>query len=211
MTSTNNPGRDPLDDLLDASSPATSRPSSVVDDEVVRMIVGAEREARPAGVLRHLPRPAAAGVALAIVLGGAGAAAATGTWSPWAQAPDGVLTYTLPSGAQCEQRLGDVRGGRGEVVREFLRTTDLQALVSEGVDDAIAEIRTEENSFVHPDGTREPAGYGTERYNADQEYQSAVWRVINEAVSEELDRSGTDPAEVDLSWGGEANCPGAQW
>lgn len=72
---------------------AASRPPTPFADR-------ATRPTRRAAVLAAAP---------VLTLGGAGAAAAAVLdWSPWAQQPDVAFTYTLPSGATCAQRLGNV-------------------------------------------------------------------------------------------------------
>ena len=216
------PDRDRLDDLLNSSSPRTTVTTSAVERELTRLRSAAEREARTVGA-RTVPakarwlRPVMAGAASVVLLGGAATAAAavTGVWSPWAATPDEAISYVLPSGAQCEHRLGDVTGSDPAavaVVEEFYRDTDVQALLSDdAIDDTITQLRSEDNSFVNEDGSLTPAGFGTDSYSADQEYSSAVSRIISSAVSEKLAEHGIDGSKSDLSYAGEAHCPGADW
>lgn len=98
------------------------------------------------------------------------------------------------------------------VVEDFYRTTDVDALVTdERVAAEIAQMRTEDSQFVNPDGSLEDAGFGTEHHNADQEHQSAVSRIINAALSSHLTAHGITGSTSSLSYGGEAQCPGADW
>ena len=64
---------------------------------------------------------------------------------------------------------------------------------------------------MNDDGTTEPAGYGTEHYNADQEYSSAISRIISNAISVQLTVNGVEGANSNLSYAGESQCPGADW
>jgi hypothetical protein len=160
-----------------------------------------------------------AGVASLVLISGAAAAAATssGLWqNPWAEHPDGSLTFTLPSGAVCEQRFGNVGGGDADqiaAIEAFYRDTDLEALITpSAVDAVIAERRTQGTGVhINGDGTTAPSGYGTDNYSADEEYWTAVWEIVVTTLDEELTRIGIDGAGTNLTFSGEANCPGAQW
>ncbi|PPF69109.1 hypothetical protein C5C46_13600 [Rathayibacter sp. AY1E6] len=209
------PDRDPLDVLLDESSPRTS---TVTDDVAVELAELQQLAAAEARVSRHRwVRPAVAGVASLVLLGGmaTAAAAATGAWSPWAETPDASITYSLPSGVQCEERMGDVQGtdpAAVAVVENFYQTTDIDALLSDGaLQETIAQLRTEDRSFINADGSRTPAGYGTEFYNADREYSTAVGRIISNALDAELAAQNVDVDAANISIAGEAHCPGATW
>ncbi|WP_433675327.1 hypothetical protein [Microbacterium gorillae] len=98
---------DRLDQLLQRSAP----PDLTVDDDLTRALNQTTHDAR-AQVLAEKPRArrtprVLAGLGLAIVLmGGAGTAVANGglSWLPWAQDPDAVYAFTLPSGRECELR-----------------------------------------------------------------------------------------------------------
>lgn len=209
------PNRDPLDVLLDESSPRTS---TVTDDVAVELAELQQLAAAETRVSRHRwARPAVAGVASLVLLGGmaTAAAAATGAWSPWAETPDASITYSLPSGIQCEERMGDVQGtdpAAVAVVENFYQTTDIDALLSNGaLEGTIAQLRSENNLIVNDDGSLSPAGYGTRFYNADSEYSTAVGRIISNALDAELAGRGIDGGASNLSIAGEAHCPGATW
>lgn len=212
---------DPFERHLGGAAPRVSTITPRIEDELARMAVAARTDsARSEPNKRRVPRVAVIGLAAALVIGGAGAAAAAtgGFTSWWADDPDAAYTFTLPSGAVCEARWGNVMGGTSEdaarkAARDYLNSVD-------GVDQAdieaeIARIRADRDGwFQNADGTREPAGYGTENYpSPDAEYERAVSSVLTNAVWDELDRQGFD-ADEDLrnvSFAGEMNCPGAQW
>ena len=105
-----------LNELLRASAPARTRITPVIEDELARMTVAAGDEMATAGRPRHTKRLAGLTVALAVLLGGAGAATAAtlGDW-PWAEDPDGSYFYTSPTGEECEVRLGKIESSSPEV------------------------------------------------------------------------------------------------
>lgn len=223
---TNNDNRDQLDDLLDNSAPRLADPSPELANEVVAMVGATEREARAAGVQRHRPRAAGArqrrlrtavvGTAAVLVLGGVSAAAAVTwmDWAPWAQSPNAAYTYELPSGAVCEQRLGNVQStdeAVNQAVRDYVAEVNLLALAD--VDWAIQVLRSGEPVHVLEDGTQVPGGYGTEFYNADSEYVQALTMAVAEVVNVELERQGFDLADpsLGLTYDGQVHCPGTSW
>ncbi|UFU06966.1 hypothetical protein [Ruania halotolerans] len=201
---------DGLDARLRSAAPRTPVADAVTDDGIARLVGVTRRASRP----RRWRRLAAVGVTAGVVVAGAGAAAADGllgwTWSPWAQDPDQSYTYTLPSGIECESRIGNVRHPDPEVtsaVHEVLSEDGILERVD--IDGMLQIMRTEERVHVLSDGTEVDAGYGTGYYpDIDNEYQQAVGRAVSEYVMEEL-------AERDIemetgSWGGEAQCPGLE-
>jgi hypothetical protein len=217
---------DAMTRMLTASAPRTIALTPAVEDELARMSVAARTDTKPAASRKRLtPRVAAVALAGVLVLGGAGAAAAaTGGWwsSWWAAEPDGVAHYTLPSGTQCEHRIGGLMiGMRYEHIREFARdwyaTADLDAIVADGVDEHIAAARADmDRWFWADDGTRQPAWYGTEHYpSPDQEYLDAAQQSISAALNDALEDSDLDltiaPEGRGLEISGEISCPGADW
>lgn len=208
--------RDALDDILDTSSPRLNELDAELRDEAIAVTVAAEREARPAGVLRRMPRPVVFGVTAALLFGGASAAAAVTAddWVPWAQTPDAAYTYTLPSGAVCEQRMGNVESADeavNQAVRDYVAGVDLLALAD--VDAALETLRTGENIQHLDDGSEVPGGYGTEYYNADDEYSQALSMAISDLIVADLERQGFDLEDpnLHLTYEGQADCPGADW
>ncbi len=214
---------DPFEQELGGAGPRVSTITPSVEDELARMAVVARTDtARSERKKRRVPRVAVIGLAAALVVGGAGAAAAAtgGFTSWWADEPDAVYVFTLPSGAVCEARWGNVMGSYAdkaarEAAREYLGTID--DLDQADVDAEIARMRADRDSWLqNEDGTREPAWYGTENYKSpDMEYLDAVSFVVSGALWAELERQGFDldagENERGLSVDGEMNCPGAQW
>ena len=204
-----------LDALLDQSSPITTVMTESVTDELTRLRVLSESEASTTTRRNSWARPAIAGVASIALLGGmaTAAAAATGVWSPWAKTPDASISYVLPSGVTCERRMGDVKGDDPAaiaVVEGFYRDTNIDALLAENtLAETITQIRSEENLFITDDGTAEPAGYGTEHYSADREFQAAISRIISNAITVQLTANGMDGADSNVNYAGESQCSGA--
>ena len=209
--------------MLGGAAPRVSTITPSVEDELARMAVASRTDTASAGsTKRRVPRMAAIGLAAVLVIGGAGAAAAAtgGFTSWWADEPDATFVFTLPSGAACEARWGNVMGGFAdkaarEAAREYLGTVDEVDPVV--IDAEIRRMRADRDVWLqHPDGSKEPAWYGTENYKSpDAEYQQAVSVVVGNELWEELERQGFDvePGENErgLSIEGEISCPGAQW
>ncbi|PTL71240.1 hypothetical protein C1I63_18555 [Rathayibacter caricis DSM 15933] len=177
-----------------------------------------QEETSEAGRRKRWARPVVTGVATLLLFGGAATtAAATGLWQPpwWADEALTSFSYTLPSGAECNHLVGVVQGSDPEsiaIVESFYRDTDIDALLNEdAIDTAIAQIRSEENMFVNDDGSKEPAGWGTAQYSADHEYDSAVSRILMNAVDAKLDAEGLLGFDQNLTYLGNGNCPGADW
>lgn len=203
---------DRLDDLLDQSRPPTTPITPGVAEALRRLRSGTRTESR-AGLSRW-SRPAVVGLAAVLIVGGGAAAAASGTWTlPWAENNSiATFSYTLPSGIECEQRVGGVTGTVPAVIEateNFYRNTDIQALLTpEAIQAAIANQRSGESIHVLDDGTRVAGGYGTQYYDADQEYMTAVINVVFTAMDDELAREGLEGADPDASLQSEPNCPG---
>ncbi|TFD48487.1 hypothetical protein E3T55_13455 [Cryobacterium frigoriphilum] len=211
------PTFDDLDGLLDRSAPRTTVMTDSVADELTRLRVATRVETASVTLRRPWRRPVFAGLASVLLLGGAATATAavTNSWVPWAQTPVTSMAYTLPSGAECEERIGNVRGqdpAAVEAVENFYRTTDIESLLTkEKIASTIEWIRQDSNIAISADGSTEPAGYGTVHYNADEEYQRAVTMIVTAAVSTELANQGIDGADSNLSSDGQSFCPGASW
>lgn len=215
MTHSPDHGVDPLDDALRSASPLTTADSPELDAQLQVMIADAEREARPARRPRPLRRVGLGITAAVLVFGGATAAAAGGQimdWSWWAEDPEYTLTYTLPSGAECESRIGNYQGADPaavEAIRDYASGVDLLEVAD--IDGAIAEYRAGGTYFMNPDGTQEDAGFGTEHYKADHEYSTAVWNAVSQVIDEEMKRQGFPDGALGDSYMGETTCPGADW
>ncbi|TFD88928.1 MULTISPECIES: hypothetical protein [Cryobacterium] len=211
------PTSDDLDGLLDRSAPRTTVMTDSVADELTQLRVATSVETARVTARRPWRRPVFAGLASVLLLGGAATATAavTNSWVPWAQTPVASMAYTLPSGVECEERIGNIRGqdpAAVEAVKNFYRTTDIESLLTkEKIASTIEWIRQDSNIAVNADGSTEPAGYGTVHYNADEEYQRAVTMIVTAAVSAELANQGIDGADSNLSSDGQSFCPGASW
>lgn len=216
MTERSNPTHDPFDDLLDGAGPATTRVTDAIEDELARMSVAARTDQRPARAARGFTRAAVFGVATVVLLGGAGAAAAS-TWGLlpwWQQEAPGSFRVTLPSGVECEfQVVGNLQGPTpvlSEETAAYLRSVDIGAVID--VDAEIREQRDAPPSIARINGVDVPVGYGTETYpSPDVEYYLAVPAAVTTAVAAELQRDGYDVDADDFSWQSEASCPGMQW
>lgn len=197
--------RERLDDLLDQSAPPTTTITNAVTDEVLRLHVLTREAAEHTDRRRRWSKPTIAGAIALLLVGGASTAVATG-WRPpaWENPADSTYTYTLPSGASCETYVGNVGGSDPEsvqVIRDFYRDVDYEAvLTKEAISAQIQKIRLDENTFVDDDGIEHPAGYGTEYYNADEEYASAVTSILNDGASAKLESEGLTGVDPNLTW-----------
>lgn len=177
--------REPLDDLLDRSAPATR---AATPADLAAMATLARREV---GSRRRRPR-VALGVGIAAVLvGGAGIAAANDlVWSDWVKEPVGSYSFTLPSGATCTSQHGDVEAADPAVaaaVEEFYRG-DVMARAD--VDAALAELRSEPWIAELEDGSTEVLEPGSPHFSYDDEYKFAVRNAVGAAVVAHLAERG---------------------
>ncbi len=210
---TDDHGRDALDDLLDASAPAVPPVSARLRGELAAMALEARHDARPTAVARRIPRGVAAAGAVALLAGGAGAAAASDLWSPWARTPAATYTYTLPSGAVCEERIGNFiarDAAATQAAQEWLAGVD--ALAVADVEGVYARMKAETDVVaLDAQGREVPGHYGTPYWNADLHYSMAVGVAVGEAVDAELVRQGFDLEQVQMERSGQISCQGAQW
>ncbi|WP_431836377.1 hypothetical protein [Cellulomonas sp. Y8] len=206
-----------LDVLLAASSPPTPA-GDVLDQDAARAAVARARGWSRSGVRRLTGRRHALAVGSAVALGlaGVGAAAATQVdWRGWEEDPDVAFTFTLPSGARCEARLGGTIGADRDGVeqtRAFFREHDV--LAEADVAGEIARMRADDDRWlVLDDGSTVLATYGTAHYpSPDQEYQLAVSVAVGDVYEEELARRGVAVAGgVYDGFAGAYSCPGADW
>lgn len=211
------PGRDNLDALLDRSSPRTTSITADIVDEITRLQSATEVSLGSPARPRRWVRPVLAGFAAVLLAGGAAtaAAAATGMWTlPWA--PNNAVTsfsYTVPSGLQCEQRIGGLTGLKPNeiaAVENFYRHANYNVILNpKTIAAAIAQRRSGEGVYVNSDGSTEPSGIGTKQYNADTEYEDAAWDVVTTAMWADLAQQGIDGIDTDLSLQGDLSCSGA--
>jgi hypothetical protein len=212
---------DELERMLSTSAPRTTTVNEALEDELARMSVRARIDHAPATRRRVAGRVAAGAIAVAVVLGGAGAAAAaTGGWwsSWWANEPDAVVHYALPSGAQCEYRMGGLMVRTADepvrlAAREWFATADLDAIIARGIDARVDRVRADDVLIDGPDGTLISAE--VDPRTEDSVYTRAVGELVHEAMTDALTAQGFDmewaPGENGLTIAGELNCPGAQW
>ena len=192
---------DTLDDLLDRSAPATDPP----DASALALMV-AEATATPTRTLTRR-RALAVGSALVVALVGGGAAVATAglNWSGWVAHPNGEYEFTLPSGATCTGRLGDVESPDPRVaqtVEDWARGTDIMAAAD--VDAVIEQWRRTPNVSVDANGDVTEIVPGSPSYDADAEYRAAVREAVQSALSDHLAAAGL--AGVEYTVDGEQLC-----
>jgi len=176
-----------LDALL---APAALPTPATLDGDLTSLVGDAERAARRAG---RTPRIVAGGVALSLALGGATAAAASVgvfDWEPWAEsAPSN--TFTLPSGIECELRMGNVIIGDPEAAaaaQDIIDHTDFIAEV-----DMEAQLAAVQNSEV----------------SDDRKYRMALSMGAQFLVMEKLEERGFDLDAIHFgSISGEGHCAG---
>lgn len=214
MTANPTPGRD---ELLAASAPPVTPQTPALIDELARMAAAAGARSGIERPRRRPTRTATVSIAAVLVLAGAGTAAAGafGPWTaPWAETPDARTTFTLPSGATCEARLGNIEGvdpASTAAIQDYLAHVDIEAVID--VDAQIAAMRADTDRFaIDADGSLVSGNYGTPGYpSPDAEYNQAHAAAISAAITAELTRQGFDTIGSGISFEGETQCPGADW
>lgn len=93
------------------------------------------------------------------------------------------------------------------VAEDILQNGDVFARAD--IDAAIAEVRADESWYMGDGSNPTPSGYGTDYYNADDEYLMAVNRAVTAVLVADLAKRIPDHTESNLSWEGETHCPGA--
>ncbi|RYC05272.1 hypothetical protein [Nocardioides zhouii] len=138
-----------------------------------------------------------------------------GNWDAlWADDPTGTLSFTLPSGGVCEQRIGDLKVANpdaNEMIHDWLNDHTLNEIAD--IDAAIATTRAEGPQAWQFGGLDRSSdltfGYGTSNYDADYEYVTAMQQATFDAVHAKLlDEGYTDYADYELSYSGELRCTG---
>lgn len=197
-----------LDDRLSEAAP----PLDHVPDlqPAIADLVAATRLSRPPRRARRrgvLISTTTAG----IVLAGTAAAAALGigSWTtPWGKDPVGSIAFTLPSGVECEFRIGNLgatSSGDADELRSWLDDHTLDQITD--IDAEIEAMRADDNTYFRDDGTEVAVGYGTPYYDANIEYFEAVRRAISTAVLDRAEETGILPKENwSMSHAGELNC-----
>lgn len=148
-----------------------------------------------------------------IVLAGTAAAAALGIgdWTtPWGKDPDGTIAFTLPSGIECEFRIGNIdtttSRERVDEVREWLDDRTLEQIVD--IEGALESTRAQDQMYTLKNGKEVVVGYGTPYYDADYEYFWAVFQAVQVAISDRGRETGILKDGAGFSLAGEDNCTG---
>jgi len=200
-----------LDDLLLAARPARTVVTPPIEDELARMTVAADGAIVERDHPRRVKHVAALGFALAVLLGGAGAAAAAsiGEWSWWAEDPDGKYYYTAPTGESCEVRIGKIESPDPEV-EAVMRDIQGRGVVLDE-DDIAAAFAVEKQ--LHEDYEADQRAQGNEPYVQPDSvvYELAIYRVIQDYVDEKLAAQGIDLRDLsngafELGTSGEIKC-----
>lgn len=153
-----------------------------------------------------------------IVLAGTTAAAALGIggWTtPWGKDPDGAIEFTLPSGVECEYRIGNLTStSHTDDLRAWLDDHTLDEVAD--IDAAIKDMRAQDQTYVREDGTEVDVGYGTPYYDADNEYFDAVNRAVNAAIADRAEETGILKEGGSFGHLGELHCadgwePSSTW
>lgn len=195
--------------LREAAPPLENSPDL---QPAIADLVAATRSTRPRRRVGR--RGALIGTTTAgIVLAGTAAAAALGIggWTtPWGKDPVGAIEFTLPSGVECEFRIGNFSAsspGATDELRAWLDDHTLDEVAD--IDAALAVIRADDQTFTRADGTEVDVGYGTPYYDADVEYFDAVSLAISSAIGERVKDTGVfDDGDASASFGhaGELRC-----
>ncbi|MGM7665956.1 hypothetical protein [Microbacterium sp. A93] len=164
---------DPIDALLDTSAPARQE---IATADVRGMIMDARAHAQPSQP-RAKKAALVTGVLALLMAGGAGVAVATDLfpWTAAQQDPYVSVSYTLPSGLSCEQRLFLLDAddpAAAEWLKDFAAENDLFALSN--VDGYLGRMKTWEQP--------QPTG--------DAGYWAAVSGAVWETVLIEAERAG---------------------
>jgi len=196
-------GDETLDALLLAAAPRVSTITEPVEDELARISVDARNGS--AEVRRGRTRKSRAvafGVACAVVLGGAGAAAASSQvdWGPWDEAEEGeyILSFVVPSGAECLMSIDGIRASDPvlvEALESYLAGPDIKR--DADVRAELVALRGDgDRWWVNADGSKVPAWYGTARYpTPDEEYKWAFASAVTAAILAELHTQGYSDAQ----------------
>lgn len=195
---------DLLDDLLDGSSPATRAPGGA---DVAAMIAAARAEAPER---RRTPRrrsvALAAGALAAVLVGGAGVAAATDgfSWAPWAQDPLGAVQFTMANGLACELRFSEFAPGSdpglvadpaflaeiNRVLEDWYRTSDVVSAAQALVPQKRAEFEaTAVVSEMTPDADVSeltPQEQEAEKKHLDYIAEWSAWKLAVEALEDDV-------------------------
>lgn len=192
---------EPLDDLLDRSAPVVRRAD---DATIAAMIADAREMSVPRRRRRRLV--VAGGVLTALLVGGAGIATAAEVfdWGSWLEDPVGEYALTLPSGLECTVRIAHYTAADpavahevNRIVEDWWRSTDVAAATEPLIPQMIDQIRAADTTvYIAETGETVPGGYGTDWYDADQEYHFAFANAVGELEHEVLGEHGISTEEL---------------
>lgn len=197
-----------FDDLLDRTAPVLPETPAIRED--VAELVEATR--RATARRRRARTRLAIGSATAVLVGisGAAAAAAGGIWTgPWEDHPITSITYTLPSGTTCSQKIGNLHIANPQaqtLIRDWLASRPLSELID--VQAAITQLRSGDETWDSESGHTVKVGYGTAHYDPDYEYDTAVWQAVNAALRARLRDAGYT-SYLDTTWSADTDCIGS--
>lgn len=206
--------RDTIDDLLDASAPATPRIDPV---DIRRIAIAARAETAPP---RRVRRTAALSGALALLLvAGAGVATATSDWLWGAglENPERSYSYTAPTWGECEIRVSGIethnvltQASVNRIVDEWFATTNVEAAAAPFVDEHLAVLETAQ---------AEDSALQADPRVADLNAWTAHEQALSDALFAELRAHGLDTSALagaeshsqlhceGEDWGGEGGTP----
>lgn len=205
---------DPMEDLLDRSAPPLADRGPGRDSALRLMVADAGEVGRSHRSARR--RSAMMGIGLAAVLmGGAGVAAANSdwSWSPGLENPDRSYTYTSPTWGECEIRFSGletnnvlVQADVNRIIDEWFASTDVKAAADPYVEKYLAEIEAQR--------ANDPESVTADPRLPDLNAWFAHEQALHHALHEELKRNGYDSGAGDLEGSeghSQVQCENADW
>ncbi|MFC5931140.1 hypothetical protein D6T64_13530 [Cryobacterium melibiosiphilum] len=176
---------DPLDVMLGHSSPETVTITAEVQRDLAVMNRAAAREVATKAPSRWTTS-LVVGFGLALALTGtAGAATATGVfaWLPWAENPDMVYAFVLPSGRACEGRIAlqhEAAAGNWDAFVESMGALEVDPA---DIEQVAMELRNDSLVVVTDDGTIEDRPPGSVPQTDDGTYAAANLVAVKMAMT----------------------------
>lgn len=202
-----------LDALLESAAPPTTDISPQLEDELARIVVRSRIDQREALSPRRGRVMATIAIASAVVVGGAGAAAAATVdeWAWWATNPTGTVSYTLPSGKVCEQRLGEINSSDPALTaaaRDYVGSVDI--LTTFDVDEAFHAAKADAQRYAAD--AQGQVGDPFVMPTDDELYETAVFNGITTALTAEMQAEGFSAETIGnagLELSGQSRCADA--
>ena len=201
-----------LDQLLTRAAPPRTPITPQVEDALARMTVQAHKQERePAERRRRKWKVAGLSIATAVMLGGAGmAAAATAEdWAWWLREPDGAYYFTSLSGDPCEYRVGQIESTDPDVAQAVRDAFREDATVNQDAIVADWEARLAEYAQFTAD--QKALGVEAPARSDETMWIMSVSRVVDTQMRADLAAQGVDAAaiqEAGLAVRGEIRCNG---